>query len=154
MKKRWFLYEATALFGADQICKTYVEQNLDPEEEKRLTDRVVLRRAHNRGISFGILKDTPKAVLTLSVLAASIVTVIQVFSMFQRKRILRSVSLSALAAGAWSNTFDRFARGYVVDYIGFPCRKKKDSSVTYNFADFFIAMGAAGTLAGELFSSK
>ena len=47
MKKRWFLYEATALFGADQICKTYVEQNLDPEEEKRLTDRVVLRRAHN-----------------------------------------------------------------------------------------------------------
>ena len=77
MKKRWFLYEATALFGADQICKTYVEQNLDSEEEKRLTDRVVLRRAHNRGISFGILKDTPKAVLTLSVLAASIVTVIQ-----------------------------------------------------------------------------
>ena len=29
MKKRWFLYETAALFAADQICKAYVEQNMD-----------------------------------------------------------------------------------------------------------------------------
>ena len=30
-----------------------------------------------------------------------------------------------MAAGAWSNTFDRCARGHVVDYIGFRSENKK-----------------------------
>lgn len=46
-----------------------------------------------------------------------------------------------MTAGAWSNTFDRFARGHVTDYIGFKSGSKKLSSITCNLADFFLAAG-------------
>ena len=66
MKKRWFLYEMAALFAADQICKAYVEQNIDMGEERKLADHVILRRVHNKGMSLGILSDMPKAVRIFS----------------------------------------------------------------------------------------
>ena len=85
MKKRWFLYETAALFAADQICKAYVEQNIDMGEERKLADHVILRRVHNKGMSLGILSDMPKAVRILSASAAGIVTVLQMFAVFRRK---------------------------------------------------------------------
>ncbi len=46
------------------------------------------------------------------------------------------------AAGAWSNTADRFVRGYVVDYVGFDMKNHpKLAALTYNLGDFLIAAG-------------
>ena len=55
-----------------------------------------------------------------------------------------------MAAGAWSNTFDRCVRGHVVDYIGFRSENKKISDVTYNLGDFFIAAGGVTALLASL----
>lgn len=154
MKKRWFLYETAALFAADQICKAYVEQNMDLGEEKKSAEHVILRRVHNSGMSFGLLKDMPKVVCVLSASAAGIVTMSQLFSILRSKGFLQKVSLSALAAGAWSNTFDRFGRGYVVDYIGFKSGDNKTASLTYNLGDFFIAAGGAAVLVSALFCKR
>ncbi len=154
MKKRWFLYETAALFAADQICKAYVEQNMDMGEERKLADHVIIRRVHNKGMSLGILSDMPKAVRILSASAAGIVTVLQMFAVFRRKQFLRSMSLTMLSSGAWSNTFDRFIRGYVVDYIGFEGKEKKTTSLTYNLGDFFIFAGTAGTALCTFFRKR
>ena len=35
-----------------------------------------------------------------------------------------------MTAGAWSNTFDRWLRGYVIDYIGFENKNKKIEKIT------------------------
>ena len=61
MKKKWFLIGTAGLFAADQILKTYAEQNLDKKEERKLAGPVVLRRVHNKGMCFGLLSDRRKS---------------------------------------------------------------------------------------------
>ena len=142
MKKCWFLGETGALFAADQILKSYAEQNIDRGEEKTLTEHIVLRRVPNKGLCFNLLSDRPGIVRILSFTAAVIVSLFHILILFRTKGFWKKNAFSLMAAGAWSNTFDRFARGHVIDYIGFKCGNKKLSSVTYNLADILITAGA------------
>lgn len=151
MKRRWFLGESVVLFGADQLMKTYVEQNLDKGEEKKLTDRVLLRRVHNKGMCLNLLDREPDLVKYLSVFSASVLTIVYGVSLARRRGFWRKSGLAFMAAGAWSNTFDRCVRGHVVDYIGFRCENKKVSDVTYNLGDFFLAAGGMAALLASLF---
>lgn len=57
MKRLWFLGESAVLFGADQLMKTYVEQNFDRGEEKKLTDRIARRGCPSRG------RDVPGTII-------------------------------------------------------------------------------------------
>ena len=70
MKRKWFLIETAGLFAADQLLKTYAEQNLDKKEERRLAGPAVLRRVHNKGMCMGVLDKKPAAVQGLSLAAA------------------------------------------------------------------------------------
>ena len=154
MKKLWFLGGSALLFSVDQILKSYVEQNMDKGEERKLTDRVVLRRVHNKGMCMNLLDEHPDVVRGISLGAALILTVIQTFYRFRKGGFLKGKGLSLAAAGAWSNTFDRCVRGYVVDYIGIKCKNEKVSAVTYNLGDFFIAAGGLLFLLTSLFTGK
>ena len=145
MKKYWPLFGTAGLFTADQLLKSYAEQNLDKAEERTVAGPVVLRRVENEGMCLGLLSDRPKAVRALSLAASAAVTVMQAAAFAGRKALWKKMALSLLSAGAWSNTFDRFARGYVVDYIGFSrkdAKCSKLSKLTYNMGDFLIAAGA------------
>lgn len=142
MKKCWLLSETGLLFAADQILKFYAEQNMEKGEEKELTEHIVLRRVSNKGMCLNLLSDRPGIVKALSLAAAGIVSLCYVWNLIRAKGFWKKSALSLLTAGAWSNTFDRFARDHVTDYIGFKCENKKLASVTYNLADFFIAAGA------------
>lgn len=154
MKRKWFSVGAAVLFAGDQIIKSYAEQNMEKGEEKEMKGPVVLRRVENRGLPLNLLSDRPKLVRWLSAAAAGIVTVMHVFSLMRKGCIGLRSGLALLTAGAWSNTFDRFARGYVVDYIGFRCKNEKVSRITYNLGDFFIGAGAVLFLLSSLFTPK
>lgn len=154
MKRHWFLWGSGALLASDQILKAYAEQNLDKKEERKLTEKVVLRRVNNHGMCLNLLSDRPGVVRILSAVAAGTVTVLQVVSLMRKKGFWKKTALSFLSAGAWSNTFDRFARGYVVDYIGFKFGNEKVSRITYNLGDFFIGAGAAVLSLAGLFEPK
>lgn len=142
MKRHWFFWGTGVLFVSDQILKSYAEQNLEKNEERKLTERIVLRRVNNNGMCLNLLSDQPKLVRIASAAAAGIVTALQCLSMMSKKGFWKKTALSLLSAGAWSNTFDRFVRGYVVDFIGFKCKNDKVSRITYNLGDFFIGTGA------------
>lgn len=142
MKKRWFLCETGVLFAADQILKSYAEQNMDKGEEKELAGPIVLRRVSNTGLCLNLLSGSPGIVKALSLTAAGLVSLSYTLVLFRKKGFWKKKALSLMTAGAWSNTFDRFARGHVSDYIGFKAGDRKLSSITYNLADFFIAAGA------------
>ena len=101
-----------------------------------------------------LLSDRPGVVRILSAAAAGTVTVLQVVALMRKKGFWKKTALSFLSAGAWSNTFDRFARGYVVDYIGFKFGNEKVSRITYNLGDFFIGAGAAVLSLAGLFEPK
>lgn len=59
-----------------------------------------------------------------------------------------------MAAGAWSNTFDRWIRGYVIDYVGFRTKWKKITEITYNLGDFFIMAGSVFMMLSSLFRGR
>lgn len=154
MKKRWFLCGTGVLFAADQILKSYSENSLEKGQEKKLTEHIVLRRVSNEGMCLGVLSSRPKIVKVFSAAATGGVTLWQMWALFRTKGIWKKKGISLLAAGAWSNTFDRLARGYVVDYIGFRAGNRKLASVTYNLADFFIAAGTVILSAASLLTGK
>lgn len=152
MSRKWSLIETAGLFAADQLFKTYAEQNLDKKEERKLAGALVLRRVHNKGLCMGLLSENQTAVKWLSLAASGIVTVCQAIVSFRRKGFWQKNGLALMTAGAWSNTFDRFARGYVVDYIGFDIKDPKTAKITYNLGDFFITAGAVILSLCSLFS--
>ena len=61
------------------------------------------------------------------------------------KRLLKT-GLALILGGAYSNTYDRLRRKYVVDYITFP----KISTVVFNLSDFGIMIGAMLLTISEL----
>ena len=111
MSRKWSLIETAGLFAADQLFKTYAEQNLDKKEERKLAGMLVFRRVHNKGLCMGLLSENQAAVKWLSLAASGIVTVCQAIVSFRRKGFWKKKGLALMTAGAWSNTFDRFARG-------------------------------------------
>lgn len=130
-----------ALFGADQLMKTYAEQNLDPGEERRMKGRVRIRRVHNKGFTMNLLEERPDIVRGMSLGATLALTVCQLVTIFHKGRPFRKAGLTLSSAGAWSNTFDRTVRGYVVDYIGFELGRERLSNITYNIGDFLLMAG-------------
>ena len=67
---------------------------------------------------------------------------------------LKKIGLSLMTAGAWSNTFDRWLRGYVIDYIGFENKNKKIEKITWNLGDFFLISGGIIVSLGSLLHKK
>lgn len=154
MKKSVFPAEGAALLAADQIMKSCVEQNLKTGEEKPVAGRVVLRRIQNRGMCLNMLEQKPKLVKRLSLVSTLIFTGMYVLALFRKKGFWLKKGLSLITAGAWSNTLDRYTRGYVVDYIGFRFGNAGLSRITYNAADFFVAAGSVLAAAAVIFGKK
>lgn len=154
MKRRWILCESAALFAADQAVKTYVEENMKTGQERKLTSFIVLRNVHNRGAALNLFSSHPAVVRGISAIAAGSVTVLQATAVVRQGGFWKKTGLILLAGGAWSNTWDRIRRGYVVDYIGIGRGKKHISRITYNLADFFIGVGCILLLLDALFSRK
>ena len=75
MKNRWFLCGTGILFAADQIFKSYIEQNLDKGEEKDLAGPIVLRRVSNTGMCLNFLSGSPGIVRAFSLAAAGFVSI-------------------------------------------------------------------------------
>lgn len=125
MKKVLLPLVGAGIFLLDESLKNYVEENLQPGTEKKLTGRIVLRRVHNQGVGFELLSECPEEVKKLSLAVTTVVTGAGAVVGAGKGRILEKLGLTLTAAGAWSNTWDRFRRGYVVDYIGIRQKNKK-----------------------------
>ena len=79
---------------------------------------------------------------------------------------LLNAGLALMLGGAYSNTYDRLKRKYVVDYISFhvaaeKCNSRllkkladKFSKVVFNISDFAIIIGAMLLIIGELRTKK
>ena len=109
--------------------------------------RIILRKGSQSGDVhefFGRTSIVKKA----SLVVAGILTVGQFYAFRKKGNAMKRAGLVLGTAGAWSNTWDRWTRGYVVDYVGFqtPVQMEQD---TYNLGDFFLVMGSVLFLAGE-----
>ena len=48
-----------------------------------------------------------------------------------------------MLGGAVGNTYDRFKRGYVVDYLSLKTKNRKLSDITFNLSDLALFAGAS-----------
>lgn len=131
------------IFFGDLWIKNKVEHSLKEGSTKAFWNgRILIRRHHNRGAMLNAGQTKQKAVAVLSVIITLAATAVFLCSLGQKgNRILR-VGLALLLGGAFSNTYDRLKRKYVVDYLSFGVKWKWFRNIIFNLSDFCIMIGA------------
>ena len=135
----------------DQGMKSEIEQETDGEFPRDLPGakgRIRIHRNHNYGFPFGFLKEKPQLVTAVPLAVSSAVAGALSMLLVRKGCGIQKVGLSMVLGGALSNLYDRFKRGYVVDYFSFslPGIKK----VVFNLGDLFVFLGTALFLLGEM----
>lgn len=134
---------AAAIFTADFFIKRHMEKTL-PEtgEKKKLWGFIRLRKHHNKGAFLNAGEKRRPLVAAMSVLLTAAVTVLFAVTLGTKGNELLKTGLSMLLGGAFSNTYDRLKRKYVVDYVSFGVKWKGLANVVFNLSDFGIILGA------------
>lgn len=134
---------AMAIFILDLLIKNHIEKTRkEGEEEAVCGGKLLIRRYHNKGAFLNAGERRRDLVAVLSVALTLGVTVLFVLTFSCKGNRLLKAGLAVLLGGAYSNTYDRLMRKYVVDYVSFPVKNKRIRSVVFNISDFCIAVGA------------
>lgn len=142
---------AIAIFCLDLIIKNWVErEGIEGEEKKIWNGRLLLRKHHNRGAFLNAGEEKRKVVAVLSVILTLGVTVLFLVTFSMKGNGVLKTGLAFLLGGAYSNTYDRLRRKYVVDYVSFPVKNKAIRRIIFNISDFFIMIGALCMVVGSL----
>ncbi|MCM1184888.1 MAG: signal peptidase II [Roseburia sp.] len=109
-----------SLFAADSLIKYGMEKHLRPEETRQLLHgRVVIRKYHNTGAMLNVAAARQPAVALVSLVFSAFMTGVFAATLGMRGRRALKLGLALLLGGAYSNTYDRLRRKYVVDYFSF-----------------------------------
>lgn len=138
-----FTLMAMMIFLLDLWIKNYIERSRKEGEETEVCGgRLLIRRYHNKGamLDAGERKSGLVAVLSLALTLGLTVLFVLTFSCKGSKTL--KAGLALLLGGAYSNTYDRLVRKYVVDYVSFPVKNQKIRNIVFNISDFCIMIGA------------
>ena len=134
------LFWPLSVAGGDYKLKKHREEN---QEEYDLFDgRVKILTYHNKGAFLNLGQSKPVLVLALSMVFTALIGVLFVISLTYKGRGALKAGLGLLLGGAFSNTYDRYSKGYVVDYLNFPKAPRFIRSVIFNISDFAIIIGS------------
>lgn len=134
---------AIAVFLTDLFIKNHIERTrTEGEMQSVCGGRIILHKYHNKGafLNAGERRSGLVAVLSLILTLGATVLFLATFT-FRGNGMLRG-GLALLLGGAYSNTYDRMVRKYVVDYVSFPVKNKKIRNIVFNISDFCIMIGA------------
>lgn len=149
-----YAFVAAAVFVLDLLIKNHIEKTgTEGETQPSCKGRVVIHKYHNKGafLNLGEKKQGFMTVLSLTLTLSLTVVFLTTFTFRGRKTLKWGLAL--LLGGAYSNTYDRLVRRYVVDYVSFPVKNKKLSRIVFNISDFCIMIGALMMTLGESFTS-
>lgn len=140
-----------AIFLMDLLVKNYVERiGVEGEARNLLGGVFLLRKHHNRGMMLNLGQRRRKTVAGISLMIVVIALVLFVISLGQRGNTLLRVGFSLLLGGAFSNTYDRLCRKYVVDYLSLGVRWRWLRKVVFNLSDLCIMIGAVMITLGAM----
>lgn len=141
---------AVGIFLLDLLIKNYMEKHLEEGETRFLCKgRILLRKYHNRGAFLDLGEKKQGVVALVSLLLTLFMTVVFLSTFSFRGNAALKAGLALLLGGAYSNTYDRLTRRYVVDYVSFPVKNQRFRRIVFNISDFCILIGALlMTLAG------
>ncbi len=142
---------AAIIFTADYFIKNYIEKTgKEGVTEEICGKKFLLRRYHNKGAFLDWGEKKSKLVAILSLALTIMATVIFLLTFSIKGNGMLKAGLAFLLGGAYSNTYDRLVRKYVVDYVSFPVKNKKLRSIVFNISDFCIMIGALLMVLGSV----
>ena len=108
--------------------------------------KLLLKKYHNTGAMFNFGASEKKLTTAVSVALTAAVFLVFLLSLGQRGNHVLRVGLSLLLGGAFSNTYDRLKRKYVVDYLSFNVKWNWLRRLVFNLSDFCIIIGSLLTV--------
>lgn len=138
------------IFTGELFWKEHVEREIpEGSSKKALRNTVILTKHHNYGAAFNTGERRPGIVKGISVLLTVLAAIFFIFSFGTVGKGMLKFGLSLLLGGAFSNTYDRLRRGYVVDYFRLNVPAKRIRNLIFNISDFCIVVGAVLAVLGE-----
>lgn len=137
-----YLAVIIGIFYADLRIKNKIEKSAGKLPRELCSGRICLRLYHNQGAFLNLGRQRSRLVAAVSALLCVVLSIVFLASLGQRGNHLLRSGLALLLGGAFSNTYDRLKRRYVVDYISFNTRWKHFRNVIFNLSDFCIIVGA------------
>lgn len=135
-----FILLSAGIFILETFIKKKREENT--ENKEYINGKAVITTYHNYGAFLNGGDKNPIMIRAISVLLTIGLTILFVLTFTKcGKKELRS-GLAFLLGGAYSNTYDRIKRGYVVDYLNFPKLPGKIKDIVFNVSDFCIMIGS------------
>ena len=129
----------------DQLTKSLVAgQELGVRFAGPFLGLIDFRLVHNTGGAWGIFEGNPAA---LGVFSLVVCVLLLGYYFWQRREVnmLQTVGIALIVAGGIGNVIDRFAQGYVTDFIefsffDFPVFNVADIGVTCGFVLLFLGL--------------
>lgn len=145
---------AAGIFVLDLLLKNKIEKTMEEGGEKPFyKGRLLVKRYHNKGAFFDLGEKKQGAVALLSLLLTLGMTVVFLSTLTFRGNSTLKAGLAFLLGGAYSNTYDRLVRKYVVDYFSFPVKNPRIRRIVFNISDFCILIGAVLITVSQLRST-
>lgn len=131
------------IFLGDFFLKNWIEKNIKEGTTQKIWGGFLLIcKHHNRGFIFNKASSRQPLVAALSLGLAAFCTAVFLVTLGSRGNTLLRAGLALLLGGAYSNTYDRIRRKYVVDYFSFNVPVEGIRSIIFNLSDFCIMIGA------------
>jgi len=110
-----FLGLAVTVVVLDQLAKSWVVANIDPQQPVSVIgDLVRLIYSHNTGALFGLFRDSAAL---FAIASLGVIVGIAWYHRRSPRSLVLSIALGLLAGGAIGNLIDRLAHGFVVDFV-------------------------------------
>ncbi len=139
------------IFWGDFFLKNYIEKHVDEWEERQICrGKLLIRKHHNKGMMLNAGQKRRRLVAAISLAFTVLLTLVFVVSLGRHGNNLLRLGLSLLLGGAFSNTYDRLRRGYVVDYVSFPVKWQGFRKIVFNCSDFCIIIGSLISALGAI----
>ncbi len=131
----------------DAFLKSKAEKKLRRGEDRPAAGgRILLTKYHNRGAALNFGQKNPQLIKWISVVFTMFVSMVFVLTLTRKGNRLLKLGLALMLGGAFSNTYDRLSKGYVVDYFRIACPIKCVQNVIFNISDFCIIIGSLMTV--------
>ena len=136
-----YLSVILGIFGLEWKLKNHIEKTVaEGEIRKKCGGFLLIRKYHNTVAFLNAGDNKRRLVMTVSVLLTMLLTAVFFLTLGKAVKGLLKWGLTLLLGGAYSNTYDRLARKYVVDYVSFPVPGRL-GKVVFNVGDFCIMIG-------------
>lgn len=138
----FYIVLAAFIFIFEWKIKNYIEAVYDFSGQNLICKNMIrIRKYHNHGAFLNLMEKKKKLLHLISAVFTLIITLFFFLTLFHKGNRVLKLGLSLLLGGAFSNTYDRLSRNYVVDYFSFCSPFPRLNQIVFNISDFCIIIG-------------